>query len=369
MIFPEFITIQNQLSEEKQTKIFTFFANIFSDVVQRKHVFNDMSLQYQNIAPDVFIDIHPVFTSWYTKLGYKLLLGLPKKDGLFFLQNFFPFLIKEQFSVVDVFCDFLYYKSLDEDDMKELFVALHTAFIQSKVSICLYKNEKLSFASFYIMVTRYEETNDNLALASYYSDIDVALQKDANRLGVSLDSQKTLYLLQELVHFLQGVTKDTIFYIVDAYAYPEKYDIIEPQTINRAGSVDTTTNFPEQVGAADDNQKTTATQSVSDSDAFFSMVALHKEDFSTWMASESTQQSLIRIFHESSDSVSLRKKLVSMLMVLFPNIGTESEAIIHTILGLDAFLKEQGFSSEHDFLYFDGDDGVFHWDSYYIETT
>jgi len=95
-------------------------------------------------------------------------------------------------------------------------------------------------------------------------------------------------------------------------------------------------------------------------EVFLDEIPAHVDTFPQWMGSDETRQSLVAWMKSVRDPVIARVQLGAALREHVPVDATHMEHA-GAIVELDAYLRDQGFSSGKDFLYFDAEKGGFEW--------
>lgn len=375
------LTPSPQLSSSRQAELQQLFLDLRGNIEEREALLPLVVQELKVISADELYSMRHTFGTWYALLCFPDIVSLQHTDVETVFASLSMLAFFHDIDVWKTLVRYLQLRTVDEADMGEVYGRIRNSFIHSPQYICVLNGSPVSFASFFEQVSLYEQKNDSLALSSYYGGIGKAILADSASSLTEEDVKTIMFRLQDMVHFLQGVSKENIFVIVDSHFYPQKYTALA-QTVEQATPV---SSLP----ALDDAPRETETllsspstvvepeasaQSASQSlvppvidESFLEELKAHTQDLAVWLGDDAVLALLLSFLQGYPTVQQARHTLAEALMSLFPSFSyPKDEAVVHTILGLDEFLKEHEYGGEHDFLYFDDTDGTFHWHESYV---
>lgn len=322
--------------------------DISGDGFQRKEVWKELYALLQPLNQHELSKYRYTYLRWYTILSWRVFFELSFDEVLHVLASTTTLATEEGEDVVKLVIQYLQLRSLDRFDMAEKYARIKDVLFASKQYITSVKNEAVVFSSFKNTLLRLEEQADTLQLADYISTIQGGIQQQRASSTLETDGALVIMLLQDVVHFFEGITAEKIYYIVDSYYFPQKYGFdSEGKPII---SEDTEGINP---------QKTESNQ------PFLDGLLQHLPDFAAWSATEEMRQSLLDWMGTQGDEGVARMALAKQLQPLLPNIHEDIDTA-GAIVELDRFLAEHGYSGKEEFLYFDDSDAGFHWHEQYL---
>ena len=199
------------------------FSFIREDKQLSKDTWTVLHKQIKEIPVDQLYQYRNTYVTWYAILSWDLVMQLSREDLLDVVARTIVAAFREDIPVWKRCITYLHVRTTDQEDLEFCYAAIKRVVEKSEETVCVLEGKQITLASMIQMVDRYEREGNDLALAQYYSDLELAIKKGAGEASQKLDEKNVILLLKDWIHFILGIESTNIYYVVDTYFYPQKY--------------------------------------------------------------------------------------------------------------------------------------------------
>jgi len=213
-------------SEELKQKEEQFQLEVFGNPEEMEKVFHNLHDFFKNKSPEVDYKYYNSHFRWYTEVSWKELrrrnkdfianIAVPRQIFLATLLGY---------DVTDKLLSYLKTKCVDENEMQSLYKDIQKSFENS--SEIIYSSEESTF-TVSDLVDKFKSTRKkddySLEQAKLYTQIKDEVSDTDWFEYKFVEFEEVLEKLEELTAFVEQADVDSIFYVVDAYFFPERYE-------------------------------------------------------------------------------------------------------------------------------------------------
>ena len=170
-------------------------------------------------------DYRFTYWRWFVELTWYRFNTLSKEDLEGVMASQIPSALLQNYNVQDEILRYLGLRSIDEQEAQSLYVKMQKAFLESGALVGLWKGMELKVVDLAKEIDQISKQNDSLEEAEFESKLkQIMFPNDplANKY-VTAGPDEAVRRFIDLVNFFQTFTQENIWYIVDSFLNPEKY--------------------------------------------------------------------------------------------------------------------------------------------------
>lgn len=166
---------------------------------------------------------------WCVELTWRNLYVLSTDDFVTVVVKQSPTALLLNYDVLFEMMWYLGMKIKDEPEMQGLFVKLKKEFLQSEAVVGLWQNKNVTVAELVKEIDSVYKSGDSLAVADFESRLrQIMFPDETAKKYFTADPEQAKERFLDLVSFFQTFTQENIWYVVDAFLNPEKYQNVAP---------------------------------------------------------------------------------------------------------------------------------------------
>ncbi len=184
---------------------------------------------FHNASYETDIEFRLTYFRLYVRLTWKILEVI---DNDYFIEVVRRQAVMALLLDVDVLNSIMWYLGLNNADQKELeslFLELKKAFLQSEAVVGVWQGKNVTVAQLVKEIGSVYKSGDSLAQADFESRLQQIMFPDETaKKYFTADPEDAKERFLDLVSFFQTFTQENIWYVVDAFLNPEKYQNVTP---------------------------------------------------------------------------------------------------------------------------------------------
>ena len=165
----------------------------------------------------------------YVRLTWKMLEGT---DEDYFIEVVRRQAVTALLLDVDVLNSIMWYLGLNNANKKgleSLFLELKKTFLESEAVVGVWKGKNITVAELIKEIDSVYKTGDTLAQADFESRLrQIMFPDETTKKYFTVDPEQAKEEFLDLVSFFQTFTEENIWYVVDAFLNPKKYQNVPP---------------------------------------------------------------------------------------------------------------------------------------------
>lgn len=206
------------------------------DQLEQQIIDNDKNLDQMHeswkILDDFFSRNYYENDSYWRNTYFRIYVRLTwKKIGSFDTEKFVEIIRRQTPMVllldVDVLKEIMWYLGLNSADEKQavsLYQKLKENFLQSEAVVGVWQSKNVTVAELVKEIDSVYKSGDSLAVADFESRLrQIMFPDEVSKKYFTADPEQAKERFLDLVSFFQTFTQENIWYVVDAFLNPEKY--------------------------------------------------------------------------------------------------------------------------------------------------
>lgn len=341
MHLPEdFLKINTNLSEAEISQADQYFLDsVYGDPELEQKIWSDLHEDFKNVTPQQEYDLQASYFRWYTELTWRRVESLsPEQFANIAIARQSLLALKLSYNVLNAIMWHLETNATSEEEMQNIYQNLRQQFKTSSAIVGKdAKRVQYTMKDFIDLVDKKLFNDDNsITRAQESSHINEILfgLVDLHSEDLLFNPIKVRDQIEDLIGFFLGVDADHIWYVVRAYTHPEEKQQSEltPKNVSikkipENPSPEKTVEIPVQRDTLLDN----STESLRNT---LEWLKTFESPKLAWDAlGQRVKEEVTELDFDSANA----------------------------IMQLTFFLKQNGYASEPDIVYYDQGSNSFHW--------
>ena len=175
-------------------------------------------------------DYRFTYWRWFVELAWYRLNVLNKEDFSEVIAGQVPSALLQNYNVQDEIMQYLGLRTIDDAEMQSLYLKIQKSFLESEAVVGNWKEKEVTVIEVVKEINSVYEQGDSLAVADFESRLRQTMSPadEMAKKYLTADPEQAKERFLDLVSFFQTFTQENIWYVVDAFLNPEKYQNVAP---------------------------------------------------------------------------------------------------------------------------------------------
>ncbi len=203
------------------------FGDILVDLEKAAILWKEMRDFFANNSID---DYRFTYWRWFVELTWYRLNVVSKEDIVEVIADQVSSALLQNYNVQEEIMRYLGLRVVDEAEMQGLYFKIQKAFLESDAVVGIWKGNSVTVAELEKEIKAVSKRNDSLEQAEFESKLKQVMFPNDPLVNkyTTADPDEAVRRFIDLVVFFQTFTQEDIWYVVDAFLNPEKYQNIAP---------------------------------------------------------------------------------------------------------------------------------------------
>ena len=166
----------------------------------------------------------------YVRLTWKMLTAIDKDYFVDVVRRQVLIVMISDLDVVNEIMWYLGFNSADRKALESLYLELKNAFLESQAVIGVWQGKNVTVAEIVKEINSIDSSGDSLAQADFESRLRQIMfpADEVSQKYLTADPEQAKDQFLDLISFFQTFTQENIWFVVDAFLNPEKYQGVAP---------------------------------------------------------------------------------------------------------------------------------------------
>lgn len=180
---------------------------------------------FHNASYETDTEFRLTFFRLYVRLTWKMLTAIDREYFVYVIRRQVLILMISDIEVVNQIMWYLGFNSANRTELESLFLELKKAFLESEAVVGTWQGKNITVAEAIKEIDSVYKSGDSLAQADFESRLRQIMfpSNEMSQKYLTANSEKAKEEFLDLVSFFETFTQENIWFVVDAFLNPEKY--------------------------------------------------------------------------------------------------------------------------------------------------
>ena len=224
--------------------VYTNFKNLIDTELEQEDYRFNLKISNAELADDAWQELNSFFEKnpdskeqyrysywrWFVILSWQKALSSSETTFLRLIGDQAPIAVLVNIDVMDLMIRYLAQNYYYREDIGGYFLKLQSAFLQSEAVVGVWHKKNVTVSELVKEIGSIYKSKDSLAIADFESRLRQIMfpGDEISKKYLTADSEQAKERFLDLVSFFQTFTEENIWFVIDAFLNPEKYQNVAP---------------------------------------------------------------------------------------------------------------------------------------------